>query len=130
MRGILWLAAAMSVIAQAQVSSESLTRAQQDPNSWISYGKNYFGWRYSPLTQITAGNVAQIAPAWIMPTVPGNNETTPLVVGDMMYITGPSNNAWAIDLLTGRKVWSYSDYVPSGLGLCCNSVNRGFAFLG
>lgn len=36
--------------------------------------KNYFGWRYSPLTQITTSNVAQLAPpAWILPTVPGNN---------------------------------------------------------
>ena len=47
-----------------------------------------------------------------------------------MYITGPSNNAWAVDLNTGRKVWSYSAYVPSGLGLCCGPVNRGFAILG
>jgi alcohol dehydrogenase (cytochrome c) len=122
---------AVALVAGAQVTSETLTKAQQDPNSWLSYGKNYFGWRYSPLTQINAANVAQLAPAWILPTgVTGNNETTPLVLGDMMYVTGPSNNAWAIDLLTGKKVWSYSEYVPSGLGLCCGPVNRGFATLG
>jgi len=130
MRRIGWIFVAVSLAAQAQVTSETLTKAQQDPNSWLSYGKNYFGWRYSPLTQITTSNVAQLAPAWILPTIPGSNETTPLVVGDMMYITGSSNNAWAIDLLTGKKVWSYSEYVPSGLGLCCGTVNRGFAILG
>jgi alcohol dehydrogenase (cytochrome c) len=117
--------------AQAQVTSKALIDAQQDANTWISYGKNYFGWRYSPLAQITASNVAQLAPAWILPTgVPGTNETTPLVSGDMMYLTGPSNSAWAVDLVTGRKVWSYSEYVPPGLGLCCGTVNRGFAMLG
>jgi alcohol dehydrogenase (cytochrome c) len=125
-----WVFLAVSLAAQAQVTSEALAKAQQDPNSWLSYGKNYFGWRYSPLTQITTSNVAQLAPAWILPTIPGTNETTPLVSGDMMYITASSNNAWAVDLLTGRKVWSYSDYVPSGLGLCCGPVNRGFAMLG
>src|SRR5579864_5001307 len=130
MRKIVWVLAAVSMAAQAQVTSEALAKAQQDPNSWLSYGKNYFGWRYSPLTQITTSNVAQLAPAWILPTIPGNNETTPLVAGDMMYITGSSNNAWAIDLLTGRKVWSYSEYVPTGLGLCCGQVNRGLAMLG
>lgn len=131
MKKILLISIAATLAAQAQVTNETLLHAQQDPNSWLSYGKNYLGWRYSPLTQIDTSNVAQLAPAWILPTgVPGNNETTPLVVGDMMYLTGPSNNAWAVDLLTGRKVWSYSEYVPSGLGLCCGTVNRGFAMLG
>jgi alcohol dehydrogenase (cytochrome c) len=131
MTKIIWMLMAASLAAEAQMGPDAQMRAQQDPNSWISYGKNYFGWRYSPLAQITAANVAQLAPAWILPTgVPGNNETTPLVVGDMMYLTGPSNNAWAVDLLTGRKVWSYSEYVPSGLGLCCSQVNRGFAISG
>lgn len=102
-----------------------------DPGSWLSYGKNYAGWRYSSLAQIDTTNVTRLAAAWILPTgVVGNNETTPIVDGEMMYITGPSNTAWAVDLLTGRKVWSYSKDVPSGLGLCCGPVNRGFAILG
>lgn len=99
--------------------------------AWRSYGGNLAGWRYSPLRQIRTSNIAQLAPAWILPTgVNGSNETTPLVIGETMYITGPSNTAWAVDLLTGRKIWSYSKDVPSGLGLCCGPVNRGFAMLG
>ena len=106
MRKLIWIFVA-ALAANAQVTNDALVHAQQDPNTWLSYGRNYQGWRFSPLQQITAANVAQLAPAWILPTgVPGNNETTPLVVGDMMYLTGPSNNAWAIDLLTGRKIWS------------------------
>ncbi|HLH38426.1 MAG TPA: PQQ-dependent dehydrogenase, methanol/ethanol family [Bryobacteraceae bacterium] len=130
MKRLLWIFVA-AFAANAQVTNDALVHAQQDPDTWLTYGRNYQGWRFSPLAQVTAANVAQLAPAWILPTgVPGNNETTPLVVGGMMYLTGPSNNAWAVDLLTGRKVWSYSDYVPSGLGLCCGTVNRGFAMLG
>lgn len=102
-----------------------------DAGSWLSYGKNLAGWRYSPLAQIRPSNIGRLTPAWILSTgVAGVNETTPLVSGETMYLTGPSNTAWAVDLLTGRKIWSYSKDVPSGLGLCCGPVNRGFAMLG
>src|SRR5712692_9455483 len=64
------------------------------------------------------------------PSKPTRKRRIPKIQERVMYITGPSNNAWAVDLNTGRKVWSYSAYVPSGLGLCCGPVNRGFAILG
>jgi glucose dehydrogenase len=34
--------------------------------------------------------------------IPGKNETTPLVFDGMMYVTGPSNNAWALDAMDAR----------------------------
>jgi len=115
----------------AAVTFETLKHAHDDPASWLSYGRNYAGWRYSPLAQINTSNVTPLAPAWILPTGGSeNNESTPLVLGDMMYLTGPSNYAWAVDLITGRKVWNYAKPAPSGLGLCCGPVNRGFAILG
>jgi alcohol dehydrogenase (cytochrome c) len=126
-----WILMLATVASAAPVTYQQLTKAQEDDASWISYGKNYSGWRYSALDQINASNVNQLAPAWILPTgVEGNNETTPIVLDGTMYITGPSNTGWAVDLLTGHKIWSYSEAVPKGLGLCCGTVNRGFAILG
>ncbi|HUK16391.1 MAG TPA: PQQ-dependent dehydrogenase, methanol/ethanol family [Bryobacteraceae bacterium] len=131
MRKLVWILAVASVAAAPPVTFETLKKAQEDPASWLSYGKNYYGWRFSPLAQINAGTVARLAPAWILATeAAGLNETTPLVFEGMMYLTGPSNHAWAVDLLTGHMVWSYSKFAPSGLGLCCGPVNRGFAILG
>jgi alcohol dehydrogenase (cytochrome c) len=131
MKKLAWILAAASLAAAPLVTFETLKKAQDDPASWLSYGKNYYGWRFSPLAQIDTKNVAQLAPAWIMATeVPASNESSPLVLDGMMYLTGSSNNAWAVDLLTGRKVWSYSKPAPAGLGLCCGPVNRGFAMLG
>ncbi len=102
--------------------------AQSD---WTSYGKNPLGWRYSELTEINTANVQKLAPQWINQTgVVGAFETTPLVFGGLMYFTGPSNHAWAIDALTGRQVWAYSAAAPTGLNLCCGQVNRGFAVIG
>jgi len=98
---------------------------------WTSYGKNPFGWRYSELDQINTKTVGRLTPQWMYQTnVPGKNETTPLVFDGMMYFTGPSNNAWALDAVTGRPIWSYKKALPAGVNLCCGQVNRGFAVRG
>jgi alcohol dehydrogenase (cytochrome c) len=97
----------------------------------LTYGKYYLGWRYSELTEINARTVSHLAPRWIYQSgFVGANETTPLVVGGMMFVTGPSNNAAALDLLTGKQIWRYQKATPSGLDLCCGQPNRGFAVLG
>jgi len=98
---------------------------------WRTYGLNDAGWRYSELKQIDTGNIAQLAPKWIFQSgLPGTMETTPLVEGGLMYVTGPSNHAYALDLRQGKPIWHYSKTPPKGLGLCCGEVNRGFATIG
>jgi alcohol dehydrogenase (cytochrome c) len=110
------------------VAAMSLVLAQDDPGTWTSYGKNSLGWRFSDLKQIDTNTVIRLVPQWVYQTgVPGKNETTPLVFGGMMYITGPTNTAWALDALTGRPIWSYKSPPPAAINLCCGPVNRGFA---
>ncbi len=105
--------------------------SEKDPATWITYGKNTYGWHYSDLRQINASNVAQLAPKWIFQTeVPGKFEASPLVYDRMMYVTAPSNHAFALDLLTGRPIWHYSKKLPRGVSICCGQVNRGFAAMG
>ena len=108
-----------------------IASAQNDPGTWTAYGKNSLGWRYSQLDQINAENVSKLSAQWMYQTnVAGKNETTPLVFDRMMFATGPSNNAWALDALTGRLIWSYKSAPPPGLIVCCGQVNRGFAAKG
>src|SRR5215813_4899139 len=98
---------------------------------WLTYGGNYSGWRYSELSQINTTNVARLAPRWIFQTkVPGNQETSPIVRDGVMYLTAPSNHAFALDLRTGQPIWHYSTAPPKPLGLCCGEVNRGFGIAG
>lgn len=98
---------------------------------WTSYGLNPAGWRYSDLHQVDTTSVARLTPQWIFQSrVPGGMETTPLVADGLMYVTAPSNHAFALDLRTGKSVWRYSKTPPKGLGLCCGEVNRGFAKIG
>src|SRR4030081_1084156 len=113
------------------VLAGAIAPAQDDPGSWTTYGKNSLGWRYSELDQINTKTVSKLAAQWMFQTnLPGKNETTPLVFDRMMFMTGPNNNAWALDALTGRLIWSYKSPVPAGIDLCCGPVNRGFAMKG
>ena len=106
------------------LSIASLAFAQD----WTSYGKNELGWRYSELDQINIQTISRLRPEWMYQTnTPGKNETTPLVFDGMMYVTGPSNTAWALDAITGRPIWSYKKALPANVNLCCGQVNRGFA---
>ncbi len=98
---------------------------------WPSHRGNDAGWRYSELKEIDTANVARLAPKWMFQTkVPGNMETTPLVMNGVMYITASSNHAFALDLRTGSPIWHYSRTPPKPLDLCCGEVNRGFAAIG
>jgi alcohol dehydrogenase (cytochrome c) len=47
-----------------------------------------------------------------------------------MYLTTPSNHAFAIDVRTGRPLWHYERSLPKELSLCCGPQNRGFGALG
>jgi alcohol dehydrogenase (cytochrome c) len=128
-----WAAAAILLAssASAQVSFETLQKAQADDTSWLSYGRNYAGWRYSALDQINAGNVAKLSLEWIYQTgVSGKGQGTPLVHEGVMYVAGPNNTAVALDLQSGKPIWQYNKPAPRGAQGCCGQPNRGFAILG
>ena len=49
----------------------------------------------------------------------------------MLYVTGPNNNAWALDARTGRPFWRYQRELPADLTYGASApVNRGFGVLG
>ena len=119
-----------AAFAASTVTEQQLREAQSDSATWLTYGKNYLGWRYSELSEINTRTVSRLAPRWIHQTgASGSHETTPLVFGGRMFLTGPSNNAWALDLLTGKQIWHYHEAPPAGLSMCCGEQNRGFAAL-
>ena len=125
------LTALALLLSGAGITEQKLRSAQSDGATWLTYGKNYAGWRYADLTQINRTNVARLAPKWMFQTgVTGKFEATPLVFDRLMFVTGPSNHAYALDALTGRPIWHYQKPVPSATSICCGQVNRGFAALG
>jgi alcohol dehydrogenase (cytochrome c) len=121
----------MKILAILLLGIATRVLVPNDSGNWTMYGKNYAGWRHSELNQIHTGNAAQLRPAWISQTgVSGGHQTTPLVFDGQMFMTAPSNNAYALDALTGRRIWEYRKRPPRGLSLCCGEPNRGFAVIG
>ena len=58
------------------------------------------------------------------------SKITPLVVDGIMFVTGPLNNAAALDARTGRPIWRYTRRMPDVHAQCTVMTNRGFAILG
>ena len=72
-----------------------------------------------------------LRPVW-MYQVQGRHhfETTPLVFDGVMYLTDPPSDVVALDVKTGRPLWTYRRSLPDDLRACCGDVNRGVAALG
>jgi quinohemoprotein ethanol dehydrogenase len=114
----------------AQVDDARLNNAAQEPQNWLTHGGNQQAHRFSPLTQISATNVAQLRPAWSMDfdTYRGQ-ESTPLVVDGVIYVTTAWSKVYAVDAKTGQKLWQFDPKVPGAAAAknCCDVVNRGAA---
>ena len=116
-----------------EVSGPSVAKLMQDPADWAIPQGDYANTRYSKLDQINSKNVKNLQVAWTFSTgVLRGHEGSPLVIGDMMYVTTPFPNiVYALDLNNdGKIVWKYTpkqdpDVIPV---MCCDTVNRGVAY--
>ena len=132
--GLVTTLVAQGVPSPLVSAQELLDGLKADGSRWLVFGGSYDNQRHSPLTQITPENVARLVPQWTFQTdIAGSRfETTPLLRDNVLYVTGPLNNAWAIDARTGREIWRYKrELPPTGtLTACCGLVNKGFGVLG
>jgi PQQ-dependent dehydrogenase (methanol/ethanol family) len=99
---------------------------------WPTYYGKISGNRFSALDQIKTANVSRLQLQWIFPIPYQPLETTPLVSGGMMFVTGP-NQVSALDARSGREIWKYTrPRTPAGTiaGDAALGANRGAALLG
>ncbi len=116
----------------AQITYERIVKAAAEPWNWLTYSGDYRAHRFSPLDQITPGNVAGLKPVWVYQLrEKGEFETSPIVVDGIVYITEPPGIVAALDGNTGRRLWTYRRNIPKDLKtLGFGRVNRGVAILG
>ena len=115
----------------AQVNSERLLRASDEPQNWLTYSGGYSSQRYSALKQIDPANVKNLELKWVFQAQSLQKfETTPLVVDGVMYLTQSPNDIIALDAKTGRVFWVYHYATAPESRPCCGIVNRGVAILG
>jgi alcohol dehydrogenase (cytochrome c) len=125
------LALLFPIALGAQVTSERLLHAADEPQNWLTYSGTYMSQRYSPLRQIGAANVKNLELKWAFQAQSLQKfETTPLVVDGIMYLTQSPNDVIALDAKTGRVFWVYHYAVSPDSRPCCGIVNRGVAILG
>jgi glucose dehydrogenase len=111
---------------------------------WPAYAGTYAAARYSPLTQINRDNAKNLHVAWrwkspdmaikeadpkIGPT--RANESTPLMVGGVLYTSTTLSQVAAIDAATGETKWLFDPKVyENGLGIPANDgwLHRGVAY--
>ena len=117
----------------AATANESAIKSSADPNEWGMYSKGYDNTRFSPMKQIDANNVKHLGLVYSFQLGSlRSNESSPLVIGDTMYVTtswGPKY-VYALDAATGARKWTYEPDIPDDVlqYACCDVNSRGVAF--
>src|SRR5438132_4707765 len=107
---------------------------------WVSYGGDKVSSKYSPLAQIGGANFSRLKVAWTSRSVEedvakANDlktwawESTPLMVGGVLYVSTSLSQVAALDAATGKTLWVYDpetwkNGTPSNNGF----VHRGVAY--
>ncbi len=94
-----FVAAAMTLPAQAQNVD------------WRLHNLDLAGGRYADLDQITPENVAGLTPRWLFQhgVIDGvSNQTTPVIVDGIMYVTDARGSVYAVDAADGHLLWTYN----------------------
>ncbi|HET6432767.1 MAG TPA: membrane-bound PQQ-dependent dehydrogenase, glucose/quinate/shikimate family [Dyella sp.] len=120
------VASAAPVIAPAQPANAPAA------GDWAAYGRNNAATRYTPLNQITPQNVDQLKQAWVfhtgdLPKKRYGAETTPLKIGDRLYLCTARNVLIALDAHDGHQLWRYDPKVQTS-SIPYTAACRGVAY--
>jgi len=92
---------------------------QETGKNWPNYGGNKAGNRYSPLSQINAGNVKSLKVAWMYDASekpdssdPGKKRSRwiqcqPIVMNGVLFGTTPELKLFALKAGTGEQIWKF-----------------------
>ncbi|HEY0265177.1 MAG TPA: PQQ-binding-like beta-propeller repeat protein [Rhizomicrobium sp.] len=121
----------MKMVRKAVLGGTALallaTAAFGADTGWTTSGHDLGGQRYSPLTQITKDNVANLGVAWTYHLTPAGYtgrprlvEVIPIVAGNSMYIASTYGEIIALNATTGAELWKFTmpdNDTPSARGL-------------
>ena len=113
-----------------KVDGAAIRANARGTRDWPTHGLDYAETRFSRLTQINADNVRALGLAWSYDLESTRGvEATPLVVDGVMYVSASWSVVHAVDVRSGKRLWTYDPDVPREAGYkgCCDVVNRGVA---
>ncbi len=129
--GLASMAAVATTPAQAAGVTDKMIEANaSDSGDVLSWGMGTQGQRYSPLKQVNGANVSKLAPVWAFSfggEKQRGQESQPVIYKGKMFVTASYSRVFALDAVTGKKLWKYEHRLPEGIMPCCDVVNRGAA---
>jgi len=112
------------------INTERIINANNEPQNWLSHGRDYHEQRYSPLNQVNLETINKLELEWSldMGTKRGL-EATPIIDNGIMFVSSTWSVVHAVDAKTGKELWVYDPDVPRSWArkVCCDVVNRGVA---
>ena len=91
------------VIALIGLVTAALAANGRNSKWWWDFGGGPANSRFVDLDQIKKSNIDQLEVAWFYPyATPGFN---PIVVNDVIYVSGRNNSLIALDATTGKEIW-------------------------
>ena len=101
---------------RTSAEDEARLRDTSDGADWAAPGRTFGEQHFSPLTQIDAGNAAQLGLAWSLDLPPGASVSQPLAVGGIVYVATGQAVVRAIDAVSGKQLWVYDPQVWTKAG--------------
>src|SRR5882672_11235030 len=89
------------------LDDKRMLASASEPSNWLVEGGSLDGKHWSSLDQINEKTVAKLPPAWSFDfdTTRGQ-ESEPIVVDGVMYVTSAWSKVFALDAATGGQIWS------------------------
>ncbi len=89
-------------------------RRQRQSTDWPVYGGQVAGDHYSSLAQINRENVSKLRVAWEFDShEKGGLQTSPIIVGNVLYAYTPSQKVIALDAASGKLLWKFDSGISS-----------------
>ena len=131
------VAATLALTAHAAnvkpVTWEDIANDHKTTADVLTYGLGLTAQRYSPAKTLNTKNVAGLVPVWSYSfggEKQRGQEAQALIHDGVMYVTASYSRFVALDVRTGKRLWTYEHRLPEDIRPCCDVVNRGPAILG
>src|SRR5216110_756359 len=109
-RGVSTVGVVLGLLVVLSVTAIAVQTPKSGPSvNWALHNFDLAGSRYSTLDQINRSNVKTLTPRWLFQTgiIDGvSNQTTPIVVDGVMYVTDPRGSVYALDAADGHVLWT------------------------
>jgi quinohemoprotein ethanol dehydrogenase len=122
-------ALAAEIPAAPAFTARDLTAAPR--TGWVTNGGNVYNHRFSPLTGISKANIAGLKADWVSHlngsgAGPRNSaQAQPIFFEGVLYLSTGDNDVFALDVDTGKILWSWLAKTNPGAGAPVGWSNRG-----